>query len=622
MFQAKIVSGPDADRKAFFDSLILRLQYNIQKPSVKTLRQLNKLLKSNKNKKQAYYYAYDYAYLLAIRGDRNRAIDVINKELLKGETFYSLYQLDNLRLLKVVVLGSNSISGRDLIFTIIQSSKDNLILDLSFRLLKEYFSQTNDSEFLETLSLYFENQKLHPLRFSFYKFKAKFLLNKVKDDIAQKDEALRSLALNKLNLELQFILDNFPGAESLEDIYRMLVYVALNMPSPQYRLAADYLNRILDFTTDSVARQKLNTLIGNCYFLNDDFEVSAEFFTDALSDGGLWHEGSMGELWFRLITAKIRANLVNEDLIKSIEEGLFAKEIPIEIYLKIQWNLALFYRQAGKYSDAVNLINAALDRINLYKVPVILDVRFKWFSLYLKYLSGYNNRASILEAQLLINRLNQLEESDIEEEKLLLLKSQVMLLKAQFLLSENQTDQATLVVEKLQNTFPNTQAAELSYIILAEYFTMSEAYEKAESYLLKLAKNYPESKFAAEALLEAAINAGKSDTNGFQKSIQLLNQLVNSYEESPLVFFAIRYQGDLLRKAGDFSGALSVYDNLIQKFPDHPNRYLADLSRVDCSLALVNQNQNSDLKEIILELERLLDLPDLPLEFQLEVDTN
>ena len=107
--------------------------------------------------------------------------------------------------------------------------------------------------------MYFENQKLHPLRFSFYKFKAKFLLNKVKDDIAQKDEALRSLALNKLNLELQFILDNFPGAESLEDIYRMLVYVALNMPSPQYRLAADYLNRILDFTTDSVARQKLNT---------------------------------------------------------------------------------------------------------------------------------------------------------------------------------------------------------------------------------------------------------------------------------------------------------------------------------------------------------------------------
>ena len=81
----------------------------------------------------------------------------------------------------------------------------------------------------------------------------------------------------------------------------------------------------------------------------------------------------------------------------------------------------------------------------------------------------------------------------------------------------------------------------------------------------------------------------------------------------------MRHQGDLLRKASDFSGALSVYDNLIQRFPDHPNRYLAELSRLDCLLALANHNTDYDLKEVIIELERLLDLPDLPGEFQLEV---
>ena len=81
----------------------------------------------------------------------------------------------------------------------------------------------------------------------------------------------------------------------------------------------------------------------------------------------------------------------------------------------------------------------------------------------------------------------------------------------------------------------------------------------------------------------------------------------------------MRHQGDLLRKASDFSGAVSVYDTLIQKFPDHPNRYLADLSRLDCLLALANQNTSYDFKEIIVELERLLDLPNLPKEFQLEV---
>ena len=84
----------------------------------------------------------------------------------------------------------------------------------------------------------------------------------------------------------------------------------------------------------------------------------------------------------------------------------------------------------------------------------------------------------------------------------------------------------------------------------------------------------------------------------------------------------MRHQGVLLSKASDFSGALSVYDNLIQKFSDHPNRYLADLSRLDCLMALANQNTDYDFKEIIIELERLLDLPNLPKEFQLEYVTN
>ena len=427
------------------------------------------------------------------------------------------------------------------------------------------------------------------------------------------------LALNQLKIDAEYVLQNFPGTESLEDIYRILVYVALNQPSPQYRLAADYLSKILDSTQDALERQKLNQLIGNCYFLNDDFEVAAEFYMAALSEGGLWYKEIKGELWFRLVTAKIRADLLTEDIIESLEKAFLAKEIPFETYLKIQWNIALHYRESGNYNEAVALINNALKRFDANTVPVLLDVRFKWFSLYVKYLSGFESEASIIEAQTLIDRLNQLSEGEIEEEDLNLLQSQVSLIKAQFLLMNDQADEASQVIEDLQNTFPNSQASELSYIVLADFYTMSGEYDLAESYLLMLAKNYPKSNYAAEALLEAALNAEKRESNQFRQSIQLLNQLVNTYSDSPLVFFAMRHQGDLLRKASDFSGAVSVYDNLIQKFPDHPNRYLAELSRLDCLLALANQNTTYDFKEIIVELERLLDLPDLPKEFQLEV---
>ena len=618
LFQAKVFSESNSERKAFFESLILRLEYNAQVPSLQTLRQLRKLLKTNKNKRQAYYYAYDYAYLLALRGKKNDAIDIINDELLKGKSVYSLYELDNLRLLKVVVLGIKSVSGRDLLFTLIQSSEDELILDLSFRLIREYVFLTGDSEFLETLSLYFQSQTSHPLRFKFYQFKAEFLLSKMEQGFAEDDQAARTLALNQLKADAEFILENFPGTESLEDIYRILVYVALNQSSPQYRLAADYLIKIFDFSSDELEKQKLNQLIGNCYFLNDDFEVAAEFYSAALAYR-LEYKETKGQLWFRLVTAKIRADSLTGELVKLVDNAFLAEEIPFETYLKIQWNIALHYRKSGEYFEAVTLVNNALELFNAYNVPVLLDVRFKWFSLYVKYLSGFNSASSIIEAQLLIDRLNQLSKGEIEEGALSLLKSQVSLLKAQFLLMENRVNEAVLVIDSIQKFFPDSQASELSYIILADFYIMIEEYDLAESYLLMLAKDYPKSNYAAEALLDAALNAEKRESNGFRQSIQLLNQLINTYSDSPLVFFAMRHQGDLLRKAGDFSGAVSVYDKLIQKFPDHPNRYLADLSRLDCLSALANQNKSYDFKEIIVELERLIDLPNLPKEFQLEV---
>ena len=44
LFQAKVFSESDEERRAFFESLILRFDYNIQIPSLQTIRQLKKLL--------------------------------------------------------------------------------------------------------------------------------------------------------------------------------------------------------------------------------------------------------------------------------------------------------------------------------------------------------------------------------------------------------------------------------------------------------------------------------------------------------------------------------------------------------------------------------------------------
>ena len=76
--------------------------------------------------------------------------------------------------------------------------------------MREYISRTNDYEFLDTLSLYFQNQDTHPLRFKFYRFKAKFLLKELEQGYREEDEASRLLALNQLKIDAEYILQNFP----------------------------------------------------------------------------------------------------------------------------------------------------------------------------------------------------------------------------------------------------------------------------------------------------------------------------------------------------------------------------------------------------------------------------
>jgi tetratricopeptide (TPR) repeat protein len=100
--------------------------------------------------------------------------------------------------------------------------------------------------------------------------------------------------------------------------------------------------------------------------------------------------------------------------------------------------------------------------------------------------------------------------------------------------------------------------------------------------------------------------------------VRVHNDLVGRYPTDPLYFAARLKQGDLLRQMNDFAGAQVVYENLINRFPEHPRRYVAELSRADCMLALARDN-DAQLENVALTLERLIDIPNLPAAFQAEV---
>ncbi len=603
--------------EAFFNSLIMRLDYDVKASDSKSLKTLKKLLRENASQKEAYYYAYDYAYLLALKGDKSQSISVINKELEKGDSLYSAFELDNLRLLKVLILGPGNKVGRDLLLTMMQVCENNLILDRCYRLFILNYRSSDLTDFAQAVEVFLKTYEEHYLRPQFYLLKAKIVLEVLELSLLEGSLQQQTESLDALKSEAESILEEFPGTESLSQIYHLLVYVALKQPAPQYRLAADYLSQIALITEDKKALFKLNQLMGDCYFLNEDFSVAADYYSDLLTQQSELSQLSKGDLWLRYIVAKMQLGEL-ESVLERFNQASASSEISVDSYCKIEWNLALGLKNSGQVSKAINRLSQFFENAEGFEIPAALQIRLKWLSLYLKYSAGIDE-GSVGEVESLLKQLNELEAGVFDPRELSLLQSQVRLLKGQFLLSNSRGAEGLSTLEYLQNNYSETLAAELSYIILADYYSKNGSFDQAEVYLLKLAEGYPNSEYAPEAILEAALNAEKREPNSFNQAIRLLNEIVENYQDSHLVFFALRHQGDLLRRSSDFSAALTVYEGIVQKFPNHPNRYLVELSRIDCLLALVDQDNVFAYKEIIVELERLLDLPDLPMPFQIEV---
>ena len=144
-------------------------------------------------------------------------------------------------------------------------------------------------------------------------------------------------SLDALKAEAESILEEFPGTESLSQIYHLLVYVALKQPSPQYRLAADYLSQIALITEDEKTLFNLNQLMGDCYFLNEDFSVAADYYSNLLTQQSELSRLSKGDLWLRYIVAKMQLGEL-ESVLERFNQASALSEISVDSYCKIEWN--------------------------------------------------------------------------------------------------------------------------------------------------------------------------------------------------------------------------------------------------------------------------------------------
>lgn len=588
-------------QRAFFDSLVLRESILKTPANDELAAEIRGHLERLEGDAAAYPYAREYAIVLYNLGRGEEAIRAIDKELANTRAGYASREREQLLLLKGIILGADSLSGRAALRELVRNGNNREVMGVALQLLARAKSALESAELSDFLNEMIASPQVHPLLGQMYYIRSQLALARGETAVAEADA--------------RFLLEQFPGLNQIANVYRLLAYAALQRAPAQYRAAADFLIQLRDQTEeDPEARQELNRWIGDCYFLNKDYANAVDFYQAARFRGvGADRDG---ELFLRLITAEVRAGQI-ELALQHIDEADFSGSIRISDRWRAEWNVAQALQASGRLEEALKRVRLLLEDSSSGSVPAALDLRLRWLEARLALMAGEADGV-LKRVDALLARIDSIPEGTLDSAEARLLKTEMLLLKADILIRSGDANSGMEVLNGLRIGFAQSSAAERSYLTEANYHASIGDFEAAQTTLFKLASSYQESVLAPQALFEAALYCERRGPDYFAEAVRVHNDLVGRYPADPLFFSARLKQGDLLRQMNDFAGAQIIYENLINSFPEHPRRYVAELSRADCMLALAKED-GGQLKDVALALERLIDLPNLPIDFQAEV---
>ncbi len=584
-----------------FESLALRQEVVSGPTDESMLPELSARLRSLEGESAAFPFVREYAVLLHRLGRINEAVGAIDRELANTSAGYGAQQREQLRLLKALILGADSVTGRAALKELIRTGQSRDAMGIALQLLARAPGQ--DEDLFEFLKVIISRTEPHPLLGQMYYLRSQLALR------LPNDAEMVALA----ERDARTLLEQFPGLSSITNVYRLLAFAALNREPPQYRAAADFLVQLRDQMEQPGDLIGLNQLIGDCYFLNGDFANAVDFYSVARSRQLSSDAGSA--LFMRLVTAQVRSGALDAAM-QLIDAVDFVGTINEEDRWRAEWNVAQALQMAGLIEPALRRVRLLLDEKTSGLVDTLLDIRLRWLEAYLSLEAGEVEGLSARISRLLA-RLESLPEGALGEASFRLLLTEIRLLRGNALIRSGEASLGIEELKSLREAFVETAAAQRSYLIEAAYHGEAGAYDAAQETLLALVERYPASRLAAQALYEAALYCERRGADFFPAAIILQNDLAEQYPQDPLYYHARLKQGNLLRSMNDFTGAQIVYENLINQFPAHELRYLAELSRADCLLALAG-NEATELVDAIAQLERLLDLPNLSIDFQAE----
>ncbi len=551
---------------------------------------------------------FESARLLVIalyRLDRpGDAIEVIDDQLrLMGVDERDLRQ--QFLLLMALIAGEDTGRGRLALQEILRRPSDREVQRMALQLLaRDPLRGEGRAEFLSFLGQVIETDEaaaqVHPLLDAVLMLRARLRLDAGDLDAAE-DDSLR-------------LLDQFPGSPMTRDATRLLAYISWSRRPPQYRTAANYLNNLRTELPDGPERARLGVLMGDCYFLNGDFDDASGAYGTALEHAP---EAERGAILFQRVLAEIRAG--RHELAQRIldEAEAITRADPLSRW-RAEWNLIRSMKERGEIEQAFARIRYLLAEEGVAVLPSALRVRLYWLDAQLALEAGRPEGTSERVATIL-RILDDVgpEEMDVEQRRQIRARS--LLLRGEAYFHQENPETGLDVFGVLRERYADTTAAALSFLIEARYHAAHGRLVDAQQRLMALTELPGDlSDYAPIALWEAAQLAERRGLNAsYQEAIAILERLVIEYSDHSLAYYARLKQADLSRMLNDFAAAQLIYEGLLSRYPDHPEHYRTELSRADVFLA-ESGHLEARLEDAVAIYERLFDLSQLPRDLRAE----
>ncbi len=576
--------------------LVFRSQLATRTMDAETVPQLQSAALENRGRSIGFAYAQQLAVALFEAGDVEGAISLLEKELAalgpdRGQ------ERAQFQLLQTMAAGLGRLEGRQAFQDLLTRSRFPGLMSIA---LQQAFTRARAQGGLgkelvtSVLDRLISQETEHPLLDQALYYRAVFKFQDADYDGAEED----AVTLQR----------RFPSSPFRRGVLALQASAAWHRS--RYRTAASYLRQMRTEFPDLTDSGALSALIADCNLragiqsgTTEDFRNAAEEYATALSSSA--DAGQGGPLFFQLTLAHLRAGQIDQ-AIAVLDNPALRALADGEMIWRAEWMLIKEMRSVGRVSDGYERAQAA---IALADTEPALRLRLLWQAVKLSFESGAPE-----DTEYWTDRVNEFIESNaaaigdpelIEDVKA---SSLLSLAESRFVLEE--PEDAVELLKRLRSDYGDSEAALLSYIAEARYYSSVDQSVDAQRLLVSLADNHPKDRLAPIALYEAAINAERRGEDAYlDQANKLLQRIASDYPESEMVYYARLKQADLLRKLNKFGSAERIYEFLEIEYANRPDRYLAQMSLADTLLAQAVEDP-AKFEAAIARLELLMDLPD------------